>query len=81
MALGILDSLQQSGKITSLLQMEHNSAQYLHVLIEALRYIFRKPIESYHLYSLSDWLLLVCSTLPLLEEILNERCRYPVLCD
>lgn len=52
MALGILDSLQELGKITSLLQMEHNSAQYLHILIEALRYVSRVVIENYHLHSL-----------------------------
>jgi gamma-glutamyltranspeptidase/glutathione hydrolase len=38
MALGILDKIQEQGKIMPLLQMEHNSAEYLHTLIEALRY-------------------------------------------
>ncbi|KAF8349778.1 gamma-glutamyltranspeptidase [Amanita rubescens] len=36
-ALGILDSLQEQGIIKPLLEMEHNSPEYLHVLIEALR--------------------------------------------
>jgi gamma-glutamyltranspeptidase/glutathione hydrolase len=38
MALGILDAIQESGKIKPLLEMEHNSPDYLHTLIEALRY-------------------------------------------
>jgi gamma-glutamyltranspeptidase / glutathione hydrolase len=37
MALGILDSIQEQGKIVPLLQLEHNSPEYLHTLIEALR--------------------------------------------
>ncbi|KAJ7024451.1 gamma-glutamyltranspeptidase [Mycena alexandri] len=39
-ALGILESLQERGIIKPLSQMEHNSAEYLHVLIEALRLAF-----------------------------------------
>ncbi|KAH9944125.1 gamma-glutamyltranspeptidase [Epithele typhae] len=39
-ALGILDNLEASGKIGSLLEMEHNSAEYLHVLVEAMRQYF-----------------------------------------
>ncbi|KAJ7125698.1 gamma-glutamyltranspeptidase [Mycena crocata] len=39
-ALGILESLQEQGIIRPLLEMEHNSAEYLHVLIEALRLAF-----------------------------------------
>lgn len=39
-ALGILDELQSSGAIPDLAKMEHNSAEYLHVLIEALRLAF-----------------------------------------
>lgn len=37
LALGILDNLEKSGAIKPLLQMEHNSPEYLHALIEALR--------------------------------------------
>lgn len=37
LALGILDNIEEQGKIKSLLEMEHNSAEYLHVLIESLR--------------------------------------------
>jgi hypothetical protein len=37
MALGILDSLQKEGTIKSLLEMEHNSVEYLHALVESLR--------------------------------------------
>ncbi|KAG2369442.1 gamma-glutamyltranspeptidase [Suillus spraguei] len=36
-ALGILEQMQIQGKIPSLLELEHNSAEYLHALIEALR--------------------------------------------
>ncbi|PFH54779.1 hypothetical protein AMATHDRAFT_134167 [Amanita thiersii Skay4041] len=39
-ALGILDSMQEQGIIKPLLKMEHNSPQYLHALIEALRLAF-----------------------------------------
>ncbi|KAJ7225634.1 gamma-glutamyltranspeptidase [Mycena pura] len=39
-ALGILESLQEMGITKPLLEMEHNSAEYLHVLIEALRLAF-----------------------------------------
>ncbi|KAF7339565.1 hypothetical protein MSAN_02171000 [Mycena sanguinolenta] len=39
-ALGILENLQEQGSIKPLLEMEHNSAEYLHVLIEALRLAF-----------------------------------------
>ncbi|KAJ7630819.1 gamma-glutamyltranspeptidase [Roridomyces roridus] len=38
-ALGILESLQEQGIIKPLLEMEHNSPEYLHVLIEALRFV------------------------------------------
>lgn len=36
-ALGILDQLEEQGKIKSLLELEHNSAEYLHALVETLR--------------------------------------------
>ena len=36
-ALGIIDALQEEGKIPNLSSMEVNSAEYLHVLIESLR--------------------------------------------
>jgi len=38
LALGILESIQEQGLIGNLLDMEHNSAEYLHTLIEALRF-------------------------------------------
>ncbi|KAG9076361.1 hypothetical protein FS749_011880 [Ceratobasidium sp. UAMH 11750] len=40
MALGILEAAQEAGKIKPLLEMEHNSVEYLHSLIEALRLAF-----------------------------------------
>ncbi|SJX62603.1 related to lincomycin-condensing protein lmbA [Sporisorium reilianum f. sp. reilianum] len=39
-ALGILDELQNQGKVGDLAQVEHNSVEYLHALIEALRLAF-----------------------------------------
>lgn len=40
LALGILDEMEKEGKIPALLEMEHNSVEYLHTLIEALRLSF-----------------------------------------
>lgn len=40
MALGILEEMQSQGKIKNLLEMEHNSVEYLHALVEALRLAF-----------------------------------------
>lgn len=37
MALGILDVLESDGVIPPLVSMQHNSAEYLHVLVESLR--------------------------------------------
>ena len=39
-ALGIVDTLEKSGKIPPLEELGHNSLSYVHVLIEALRYAF-----------------------------------------
>ncbi|ESK97965.1 lincomycin-condensing protein lmba [Moniliophthora roreri MCA 2997] len=39
-ALGILESAQEQGIIGSLSEMEHNSTEYLHILVEALRLAF-----------------------------------------
>lgn len=39
LTLGLLDQLEEQGKIKSLLEMEHNSAEYLHTLVEMLRYV------------------------------------------
>jgi gamma-glutamyltranspeptidase/glutathione hydrolase len=38
-SLGILDVIQEQGKTVPLLEMEHNSPQYLHTLIESLRFV------------------------------------------
>nr|XP_018908657.1 PREDICTED: uncharacterized protein LOC109038148 [Bemisia tabaci] len=40
MALGIIEELQRSGRVSNFSLEEHNSARYLHVLIEALRIAF-----------------------------------------
>lgn len=37
LALGILEQIQEQGLAKPLLEMEHNSPEYLHTLIEALR--------------------------------------------
>ena len=37
MALGILESIQEQGLVGDLLKIGHNSAEYLHALVEALR--------------------------------------------
>jgi len=46
MALGIIDELQKSKKIPPLNELEHNSPEYLHVIIEALRLAFADAL--YH---------------------------------
>lgn len=40
LALGILENMQEQGLCRALTSMEHNSAEYLHTLIEALRIAF-----------------------------------------
>jgi len=40
LALGILENIQEQGLSKPLLEMEHNSAEYVHTLIEALRLAF-----------------------------------------
>ena len=40
MALGILEQVQEQGLSKNLLEMEHNSVEYLHALVEALRSVF-----------------------------------------
>ena len=40
MALGILEELEQTGKLRKLDEQDHNSAQYLHAVIESLRIAF-----------------------------------------
>ncbi|OMH79291.1 putative gamma-glutamyltransferase YwrD [Zancudomyces culisetae] len=39
-ALGVLDSLVEDGKIPDIGKIQHNSAEYLHILIECLRLAF-----------------------------------------
>ncbi|KAI0320372.1 gamma-glutamyltranspeptidase [Amylostereum chailletii] len=38
LALGILEQMQEQGAVRNLLDMDHNSVEYLHALVEALRY-------------------------------------------
>lgn len=45
MALGILENIQEQGLIDNLLKMEHNSAEYLHTLVEALRFSSMCPLR------------------------------------
>jgi gamma-glutamyltranspeptidase/glutathione hydrolase len=40
MALGILEALEETGKIPKFKEQEHNSVEYLHALIESLRIAF-----------------------------------------
>ncbi|KIM75360.1 hypothetical protein PILCRDRAFT_827264 [Piloderma croceum F 1598] len=40
LALGILENIQEMDKVKPLLEMEHNSVEYLHTLIEAMRLAF-----------------------------------------
>lgn len=42
-ALGILEYLQEQEIIKPLLEMEHNSPEYLHVLVEVMRFVFIAP--------------------------------------
>jgi gamma-glutamyltranspeptidase/glutathione hydrolase len=39
-ALGIIDNLEKEGKIPPLKSLEHNSVEYVHTIVEALRYAF-----------------------------------------
>ena len=44
LALGILECMQEQGRSKPLLEMEHNSPEYLHALIEALRCVPVLPL-------------------------------------
>jgi gamma-glutamyltranspeptidase / glutathione hydrolase len=46
MALGIIQELQEMGKIPPLSKLGHNSAEYLHIIIESLRMAFADAV--YH---------------------------------
>lgn len=49
MALGILESIQEQGLVGDLLRMGHNSAEYLHALVEALRFILCASLRAVRL--------------------------------
>ncbi|KAH0838216.1 gamma-glutamyltranspeptidase [Lanmaoa asiatica] len=51
LALGILEQIQAQGKTRSLLELEHNSAEYLHTLVEAMRSV---QMFSYSQYYVND---------------------------
>jgi len=70
-ALGILDQMQEQGIIKNLLELEHNSAEYIHALIEALRLAF-----SDSLYYVTDPRYMQVSVEKLLSsEYLAERAK------
>lgn len=45
MALGVLEALQKDGKVRPLAEVEHNSAEYLHAVIEVLRIAFADTLH------------------------------------
>jgi gamma-glutamyltranspeptidase/glutathione hydrolase len=47
-ALGIIEGLEASGKLDDILKLEHNSVEYLHILIESLRLAFAGETKSVH---------------------------------
>ncbi|KAI6047734.1 gamma-glutamyltranspeptidase [Pisolithus marmoratus] len=49
LALGILEQIQEQGMVKPLLDMEHNSPEYLHTLIEALRRYYVTDPEFHHI--------------------------------
>jgi len=40
MALGIIEALEKSGRIPPLETLEHNSPEYLHIMVESVRIAF-----------------------------------------
>ncbi|KAI6108431.1 gamma-glutamyltranspeptidase [Pisolithus croceorrhizus] len=48
LALGILEQIQEQGKVKPLLEMEHNSPEYLHTLIEDTTARFPSPDSRYY---------------------------------
>lgn len=44
-ALGVLEQMQEQGLAKNLLEMEHNSPEYLHALIEALRRVLETLVH------------------------------------
>lgn len=48
LALGILENIQEQGLSQKLLDMEHNSPEYLHTLIEALRLVVITSFLAFH---------------------------------
>lgn len=45
LALGILENIQEQGLVSNILEMEHNSAEYLHTLVEALRFTVQRLLH------------------------------------
>lgn len=72
MALGLLEQMQEQGLIPPLLELPHNSPEYLHALIEALRYVAANKaivISALTFASSPDSRLRVCS----IDSILGSR--------
>ncbi|RIB23872.1 lincomycin-condensing protein lmbA [Gigaspora rosea] len=71
-ALGIIQSLQESGKIRNLSEMEHNSAEYLHVIIESLRLAFA---DSTHYVADPDFYDVTKELLSKASDYLSKRAQ------
>ena len=50
-ALGILESMQEQCLVGDLLKLDHNSAEYLHALVEALRLTLCASLHAVRLIS------------------------------
>ncbi|KAG8822975.1 hypothetical protein FRC19_004888 [Serendipita sp. 401] len=72
LALGILEAAQEEGKIRPLLEMEHNSPEYLHALVEALRLAFA---DSLHWVTDPD-VMTVSAEKILSKDYIKARAKY-----
>ncbi|KAJ9108219.1 hypothetical protein QFC19_002466 [Naganishia cerealis] len=73
-ALGIIEQLEELGKLDDILTLEHNSVEYLHVLIESLRIkLIRSPISDTRYYVTDPDVVHVPVKEMLSEEYLKQR--------